>query len=426
MKQTTPTLWIGKRLLLSLVLFVPALLTGAAVFAATEGKMAAQLDMKMATYSGPWTRYADWPKTDWKNFSTLASLTSPPYRPPPKLDGPITGDPEKGAKLAFDRSRGGSCVACHVMGKQTPASPGNVGPDLSTVGTWGRTDAQLFNYVYDPRGVNPKSVMPPWGAHKLFSVKEIKDIVAFLKTLKEPTVFKDKFENPATRPIPVESRDNLDPFVNSAMDALDKGKQTFAKAGASGKSCASCHAAPEKAFRTWAAGMPKYEPRMKKVLNAEEFITRHARATTGAYYAMQSPENIALSIYLKNLANGTPFKVDVKSAGAKEAAVRGKDLMQRKIGQLNFACIDCHTPDKGANKWIRGQWLTESKGQVAHFPTWRTSRSEIWDMRKRFQWCNVAIRANELPPDAGEYGDIELYLTSLNNGEKIKAPGIRH
>ena len=172
--------------------------------------------------------------------------------------------------------------------------------------------------------------------------------------------------------------------------------------------------------------MPRYEPRMKKVLNVEEFITRHARATTGADYPMQSEDNIALSIYLKNLANGQPFKVDTRSPGAKEAAARGKALMQRKIGQLNFACIDCHSPEKGANKWIRGQWLTESRGQTAHFPTWRTSRSEIWDLRKRFQWCGVAIRANELPPDAPEYGDLELYLTSLNNGEKLSVPGIRH
>jgi len=38
----------------------------------------------------------------------------------------------------------------------------------------------------------------------------------------------------------------------------------------------------------------------------------------------------------------------------------------------------------------------------------------------------VATRVNELPPDAPEYGDIELYLTFLNTGEKINVPGIRH
>ena len=42
------------------------------------------------------------------------------------------------------------------------------------------------------------------------------------------------------------------------------------------------------------------------------------------------------------------------------------------------------------------------------------------DIRKRFQWCNVSVRANDLPPDAREYGDIEMALAELNQGEKIK------
>ena len=139
---------------------------------------------------------------------------------------------------------------------------------------------------------------------------------------------------------------------------------------------------------------------------------------------MQSADNIALSIYLRHLANGAPLAIDVKSKGAKEANARGLALMDRKIGQINFSCLDCH--DKAANKWVRGQYLTGQIGQVAHFPTWRTSRAEIWDLRRRFQWCNVAIRANELPPDAPEYGDLELALMAANNGQKLNVPGIRH
>ena len=99
-------------------------------------------------------------------------------------------------------------------------------------------------------------------------------------------------------------------------------------------------------------------------------------------------------------------------------------LADLKVGQFNFACTDCH--GQAANKWIRGQWLGEPKGQFDHFPLWRTSRNEIWDIRKRFEWCNVQVRANELPPDAVEYGDLELYLRKMNEGQKLTAPNIRH
>ncbi len=61
------------------------------------------------------------------------SSSSPPApKAPRKLTGPITGDAAKGAKLVADRNRGGSCLACHVMGQAGDADlPGNVGPDLS-------------------------------------------------------------------------------------------------------------------------------------------------------------------------------------------------------------------------------------------------------------------------------------------------------
>ena len=172
--------------------------------------------------------------------------------------------------------------------------------------------------------------------------------------------------------------------------------------------------------------MPRYEPRLKRVLGVEEFITRHARATTGDEILMQSDDNTGLSIYLHNLANGALISPDLSSRPAKNAMKNGEALMKRKIGQLNMACIDCHTRERHANKWVRGQYLVESKGTTAHFPTWRTSRGDIWDIRKRFQWCNTSVRANELPPDASQYGDIELALAAINKGEKINSPGIRH
>jgi sulfur-oxidizing protein SoxA len=139
---------------------------------------------------------------------------------------------------------------------------------------------------------------------------------------------------------------------------------------------------------------------------------------------METEENRAMSVYLHFLANGTPIKVDTSSPEAKAAIERGKELSARKVGQLNMACTDCH--GKVANHWIRGQWLGEPKGQYDHFPTWRTSLLAIWDIRQRFQWCQVNIRADELPPDAKEYGDLEFYLAVQNEGQKLNVPGIRH
>jgi L-cysteine S-thiosulfotransferase len=378
----------------------------------------------------PWKRYTGWPTRDTAEFSTLANpkASPPPPTEPKKLDGPVTGDAENGQKLVADRTRGGSCLACHIMGPAGNADlPGNVGPDLSQIGNAGREDEWLWNYVNDARVYNPATVMPPWGTHRLFNEKEINDIVAFLKTLKSPATFKTELDNPAKRHAPVETRDNLDSTTNPAMWAVDKGEELYTKREAStGFACATCHGEAATRFKTWAAGMPKWEPRLDKVLGIEEFVFRHAKATTGVNWLMESDENIAMAVYLRNLANGQPMQVDVDSPGAKQAFERGRELTETKIGQLNFSCRDCHDPQRGGLKWIRGQWLGEQKGQLDHFPTWRTSLNQIWDIRRRFEWCGVAIWANELPPDAKEYGDLELYLASVNNGLKLNVPGIRH
>jgi sulfur-oxidizing protein SoxA len=390
----------------------------AIVMLATPAWGQAPLVLEGSAAPSPWKRYPDWNKARWDNYNSFANPDATLPHGSEIVLKEATGDPAKGQQLAFDRSRGGGCLACHVMGPKTPEVPGNVGPDLSEIGKAGRTDQRLFNYVFDARVYNPKSVMPPWGKHGFYSDAEIRDIVAFLKTLKTPAKFADPLDNPEKRPQPVEDRDALDPFVNPAAERIEAGAALFKQ------SCASCHATPATSFKRWAVEMPKWEPRLNKVLGAEEFIARHAKATTGADWLMQSRPNIDMSIHLHSLANGQAIKVDLSSADAKAAYERGAKLADLKIGQFDFACTDCH--GQAANKWIRGQWLGEPKGQFDHFPLWRTSRNEIWDIRKRFQWCNVQVRANELPPDAVEYGELELYLRKMNEGQKLTAPNIRH
>jgi sulfur-oxidizing protein SoxA len=377
---------------------------------AAQSKREAPLEVKGEASEHPWKRYAGWPTRDYSKYNTLGNLATPPApKEPRKIAGPITGDAKNGGELAADRTRGGSCLACHAMGPAGGANlPGNVAPDLSEIGNAGREDEWLFNYIYDARVYNPSTVMPPWGSHGFFNDQEINDMVAFLKTLKAPAPFKTALDDPDKRPIPVEKRANLDPIENPAMWAVDKAQELWKQKSSAGFSCNTCHSDPQTSFKTWAASMPKWEPRLNKALGVEEFVTRHTKATTGANWLMETDENIAMSVYLRFLANGEPIKLDTSSPEAKAALARGKALSERKVGQLNMACTDCH--GLVANRWIRGQWLGEPKGQYNHFPTWRTSLLKVWDIRQRFQWCQVNIRADELPPDAKEYGDLELYL----------------
>ena len=223
-------------------------------------------------------------------FNTLAKLASPPApKEPRKLTGPITGDAANGQKLVADRNRGGSCLACHVMGQAGNADlPGNVGPDLSEIGNAGREDEWLFNYVNDARVYNPETVMPPWGTHGLFNEQEIADIVAFLKTLKAPAKFRSPLDDPTKRPAPVETRDNLDDILNPGMWTIERAQTLWKTNGPSGSSCATCHA-DAKVFKTWAAGDAEMGAAARSRCSASRnSSSRHAKATTGADWLMES------------------------------------------------------------------------------------------------------------------------------------------
>src|SRR3974390_1409141 len=89
-----------------------------------QAKKEVPLELKGDASVRPWKRYGGWPARDESKFNTLANLASPAApKAPRKLSGPITGDAANGAKLVADRNRGGSCLACHVMGQARQAGP---------------------------------------------------------------------------------------------------------------------------------------------------------------------------------------------------------------------------------------------------------------------------------------------------------------
>ena len=126
-------------------------------------------------------------------------------------------------------------------------------------------------------------------------------------------------------------------------------------------------------------------------------------------------------------SNGLPVAVDTQSAEARAALARGRASFVRRVGERNHACADCHTAEHGADKFLGGRMLADATtGVTRHFPTWRTSQNDAWDLRRRFQWCMTPLGANMLAADAVEYAELELYLTQFDNGKPLSVPGIRH
>jgi sulfur-oxidizing protein SoxA len=375
-------------------------------------------------------RYKGWTTRDFGKFRTYAYADAHPEPQVHRAAMPsgIAGDPKKGRALFLARDKG-PCLGCHLIPCDDVWPAGNVGPDLSTIADRKLPDAYLYQQIYDSRVTFPNTSMPPWGTIGVFTPEDIVHLVAFLQTLKGPVPpEKDPDRNPVTRKKPIGFGDNLDPTNNPAVLMAEGAESGWAAKGSAGKACADCHQeGPEKSMKGVATRFPRFVPAYRRVMSIEDFLAVHAPERTGAPMPAQSPTNLAMSMFVKMASNGMPVQIDTSSPEARAAVARGKASFYRRVGERNHACADCHTPEKGANKFLGGRFLGDvTTGLTRHFPTWRTNVTEVWDMRKRMQWCMTPLGMNMLAADAVEYADLELYLTTFDAGKPMSVPGIRH
>ena len=375
-------------------------------------------------------RYAGWTTRDFGGFRTYAyddTRADPPVQRGAMPAG-VTGDPKRGRALFLARAKG-PCTGCHLVPGDDVWPAGSVGPDLSTVADRTLPDAYLYQQLWDPRVTLPNSVMPPWGAQGVFTPEELVHLVAYLQTLHGPaTPEKDADRNPFTRRKPVGFGDNLDPTNNPGVLRAESAEALWTLRGPAGKSCADCHAGGAAAsMRDVATRYPKHVTAHGRVMAIEDFLSVHGPETTGRPLPVEIAQNVDLTMLIKMASNGLPVAVDTSSPRARAALARGKATFEKRVGERNHSCADCHTPDRGANKFLGGRLLGDATaGLTRHFPTWRTSQNDAWDMRRRFQWCMTPLGTNMLAADAIEYAELELYLTQFDNGKPMSVPGIRH
>lgn len=117
------------------------------------------------------------------------------------------------------------------------------------------------------------------------------------------------------------------------------------------------------------AHYPQYDQQLKRVINLEGRVEYCASKTLFQNFKQGTPENAEITSYIKSLSNGQPISIDVSDGPMKAAYERGEDLFYKRVGQLNFACASCHSPDSIMGHQLRGEVPTSPFGDVAHFPT---------------------------------------------------------
>ena len=87
---------------------------------------------------------------------------------------------EEGKEIAFHRQKG-NCLACHkIAGGDLP---GNIGPELVNMKARYPDKAKLRAQIWDATTVNPNTIMPPFGKHKMLNEKEIDLVTEYIYSL---------------------------------------------------------------------------------------------------------------------------------------------------------------------------------------------------------------------------------------------------
>jgi L-cysteine S-thiosulfotransferase len=222
------------------------------------------------------------------------------------------------------------------------------------------------------------------------------------------------------------SRDNKamqdDDTANPAMLAVLDGEALWqTKMGSADKSCADCHGDATVRMKGVAARYPAYETRRSQPLNLEQRINMcHTGLQRAPPFAYEGRELLALTTYLELQSRGEPIAPpdDPRLTPYRD---RGRELYNRRIGQLNLACVHCHD-----DNW--GKSLAGSKIPQAHptgYPIYRLEWQSVGSLQRRLRNCMIGMRAEPYAYGAEELVAMELYLMWRARGMKVETPAVR-
>jgi sulfur-oxidizing protein SoxA len=213
-----------------------------------------------------------------------------------------------------------------------------------------------------------------------------------------------------------------DDFANPGMLWVEKGARLWSvRAGSAAKSCADCHGDARVTMKGVAARYPAWDPRAKRLLDLEGRI-QHCRSERqgAAPWAFESEEVLGLTAFVATQSRGMPIRVAVDGPAAPHFE-RGRALYQRRIGQMNLACVHCHVDNAGARLLAE----TISQGHPTAWPAYRLEWQSAGSLQRRLRACYFGVRAEPPAYNAPDLLDLSLFLAWRAQGLAIESPGVR-
>jgi sulfur-oxidizing protein SoxA len=193
------------------------------------------------------------------------------------------------------------------------------------------------------------------------------------------------------------------------------------KAGAAGNACFDCHGDAGESMKGVAARYPAFDEALKRPVNLEQRINR---CRTGRQQApelkYESRDLLALSAYVGRQSRGLPIQA-AQDARLQPFIEAGRDAFNRRQGQLNLSCANCHEQNPG--KKLGGNPITEA--HPIAYPLYRLEWQGVGSLERRLRNCMIGTRRQLAEFGSPELVDLELFLMWRARGMKLETPGVR-
>jgi len=209
-----------------------------------------------------------------------------------------------------------------------------------------------------------------------------------------------------------------DEFANPGLLWVERGEKLWREsAGKNGKACAGCHQDGAASMRGVAARYPRVDPASGKLLNLEGRINQCRTERMGAEpFRHESEELLSITAYVARQSRGMPIE-----ASWNERTEAGRALFNRRQGQLNLACTQCHDDNWG--KQLAGTTIPQA--HPTGYPVYRLEWQGLGSLQRRLRNCMIGLRAEPYTYGSPELVDLELYLMWRARGMKLETPAVR-
>lgn len=213
-----------------------------------------------------------------------------------------------------------------------------------------------------------------------------------------------------------------DDTANPAMLWVLEGAALWArKTGAAGRACADCHGDAAVTMKGVAARHPAFDPGRGRPLSLEQRINAcRVDRQQGQALAWESRELLALTAYVARQSRGLPIDVAI-DARTQPFLDAGRATFQRRQGQLNLSCAQCHDDHWG--RQLAGNVIPQA--HPTGYPLYRLEWQSVGSLQRRLRGCLVGIRAEPYDYGAPELVDLELFLKWRARGMPLDAPAVR-